>query len=64
MGQEELSGAGTASPTRHVRSRLSAWSWGEPLAKERREMGLFHWQEAGGCVDEWVRGGESKDFLG
>lgn len=41
MGQEELSGAGTASPTRHVRSRLPAWSWGEPLAKERREMGLF-----------------------
>lgn len=64
MGQEELSQAGTASPTRHVRSPSPAWPWGEPLAKERREMGLFHWQEAGGWVDGWVRVGEGKDFLG
>lgn len=64
MGQEELSQAGTASPTRHVRSPSPAWSWGELLAKERREMGLFHWQEAGGWVDGWVRVGEGKDFLG
>lgn len=40
--------AGTASPARHGRSPTPAWPWGEPLAKERREIGRLHLQDAGG----------------
>lgn len=42
QGRQELSGAGTASPARHVRSPWPAWSWGESGAKERWEMGLLY----------------------